>query len=254
MRTKGENYFTANLIIKHWRNSNVTISKHLIWFQFGCQWCETAGVYSDWGMKWEHVHLGSLLWGKNCTDQGTRWHVSNLALWGWLRKLGVSSGRSPWWWCRISKQLVEVQNDRRKDCVFVTSFPVKPMKINEGWIWVKKPHKCSFFMGIDSTQSTETVRGSISWIKLSWQVIQKKTYVKCQKWEGPRWAGSMMGVQGIISNNSQWKGRQRNSFASRNFTHWFPDPAVCQLNKERKEPTLKWHIWEHCAYWPLHLG
>lgn len=125
----------------------------------------------EWG---KHVYFGSLFWGKNWTDQWTSWHVSNLGLWGWLRKLGVSSGRSPWWWLRISKQLVEVQNDGRKVCVSVTSFPVKPMKLNEGWIWVKKPHKCSFFTGLSSTQSTEAVRGSVFWTKLSWQVIQKK--------------------------------------------------------------------------------
>lgn len=66
-----------------------------------------------------------------------------------------------------------------------------------------------------------------------------KSYVKYQNWEGPGWAGSMTGVQGMISHNSPWKGKRRNSFALKKFTHWFPDPAVCQLNKQRKKTNHK---------------
>lgn len=122
----------------------------------------------EWG---EHVYVRSLFWGKNCTGQGK---TGTWAIWDCEAdsgKLGVSSGRSPWRWLGMAKQLLEFQNDGTKECISVQLFPVKPMKLK--WIWVKNPYKCLFSMGSSSTPPAAAVRGSFSWAKLSRQVIQK---------------------------------------------------------------------------------
>lgn len=244
MRTKRDNYFFENQQIKHWWNLNATIPKHLICFQFVCQWCEIAWVCSDWGMRWGCI-CGFIISGKKLHRPRHNWHVSNLGLWGWLRKVGASSGSFPWWWLGWSKGCLEFQNGGRKD-TFISS------RTNEVKQRIDLSLKALYMLILQGYQFCTVNWSCQSQLLLSKGVLAShpdKNYVKYQKWEGPSRAGKMTGVQGTISYNSQWKGKQRNSFALRKFTPWFPDPTVCQLNKHRKKTDhKKAHVGALCDY------
>lgn len=125
--------------------------------------------------------------------------------------------------------------------------------VKRGWIWIKSPINVHFAL-VWVLHIQLKLSEAVSPDRVVMTSHPEQNCIRCWKWEGSRWVGSMTGDQSTIFNNSQLK---RGKGPAKK--HWADSPFDFQIqqfanstSKGRKK--LKRYIWEHCEYWPLCLS